>query len=102
MKGLPFLIGTAAAAAASALTIIMMLVVISDALPSGFEDQSVARVNEVVDIAFTVGQDNLIMFAITKPGELFALTGFETENPTSHQTLSLDLDSVLCGDGERG
>jgi len=65
-------------------------------LPAGFNDEGVARVVGVVDIAFA-GNDNLL--AVTKPGVLYRID--MTDPDTSEQEV-LDITERICDNGERG
>ena len=66
------------------------------ALPAGFIDEAVVRINEVVDMAF-VGH---VMLAVTKAGTVHR---FNVSDPNAVEAVEiLDLTDRLCENGERG
>ena len=66
------------------------------ALPAGFIDEAVVRINEVVDMAF-VGH---VMLAVTKAGTVHR---FNVSDPNVVEAVEiLDLTDRLCENGERG
>lgn len=65
------------------------------ALPSGFEDEKVVHINQVVDMAFV----HNTMLAVAKQGILYT---FDLEDPNAEKEVAADLTDRVCDNGERG
>lgn len=75
----------------------------SSALPSGFEDQGIARVYKIVDISFGINDnDEHIGYGVTKKGKVHVLTNFVMDDDSAEEEEVLDLRDSVCDDKERG
>jgi hypothetical protein len=74
------------------------------AIPIGFEDQDVARISQLVDIAFSrhpVGNAPLA-YGVSKEGLVYVITNFAGDGEVANVQQVLDLRDSTCDDGERG
>ena len=75
----------------------------STALPSGFEDQSVARIYKLVDISFGVDRNGKhVAYGVTKRGRVHVITDFVMDDDSAKEEEVLDLRDSVCDDKERG